>query len=264
MKKIIYSLVTSSLLFGGVMYAKDSYGDVNGQSITKEDISIFLRNPSVNFDTLPQKTKDDVLAQLADRMLLAQEALKSDVVNSAEFKTTLERIKSDLAFQLWAQNIAKSITIDDKQAQDFLNKNKPQFENFTSFKARHILVKTEDEAKKVIAELKKSKKAYEDFIKIAKEKTQDPSGKTTGGDLPWFEADKMVPEFSKATSELTVGTFSQTPVKTDYGYHIIYLEDKKAVELNVVKQVMLNELASAKIKNLLIELKKTAKITIAK
>lgn len=262
MRKLISSVVVSSILLGSSVYAKDSYGEVNGQLITKEDIAMLIRNPAVDFDALPKKTQDEVLTQLAEKILLSQEALKSNVINSPEFATALSKLRGDLALEFWMQDIAKNIVISTKEVEDFYAKNKDKFASATKYKAKHILVKTEDEAKKIIAELKKSKKPIEDFMKLAKEKTQDPSGKANGGDLGWFEANKMVPEFSKATSELKIGAFSLTPVKTDYGYHVIYLEDAKEIEMEQVKQVMVRELFSQKVKQISSELKKTAKITI--
>ena len=262
MTKII-SVFASLAIFATVnLSAKDVYGEVNGQKIDKTDIAMYLKNPNVDFDQLPQNTQTDILNRMTEKIIMMQEALKSDVVNSAEFKKSLEKVKGDLALEFWMQDVAKKITVSDKEADDFFAANKDKFASLTKYKARHILVKTEDEAKKIIAELKKSKKAFDDFIKIAKDKTQDPSGKTSGGDLGWFELGKMVPEFSNATKELKTGAFSQTPVKSDFGYHVIYLEDKKDIEKNQVKQIVLQNKFNEKIKELLTEFKKSAKIKI--
>jgi peptidyl-prolyl cis-trans isomerase C len=89
--------------------------------------------------------------------------------------------------------------------------------------ARHILVKTEDEAKAVIADLKKGG----DFAAIAKDKSNDPGTKATGGDLGWFVKEDMVPEFSDAAFKLQKGQYTETPVKTQFGYHVIMLLDRR-------------------------------------
>ena len=94
----------------------------------------------------------------------------------------------------------------------------------TEYKARHILVKTEDEAKNVIAQLDKGA----DFAKLAKEKSIGPSGKE-GGDLGWFSPDNMVKPFADAAAALKVGTYSKTPVHTQFGWHVIKLEDTRPV-----------------------------------
>jgi peptidyl-prolyl cis-trans isomerase C len=88
--------------------------------------------------------------------------------------------------------------------------------------ARHILVKTEDEAKEVIKELDAGK----DFAELAKEKSTDPN-KSDGGDLGYFARGRMVKEFEEAAFTMPVGTYSKTPVKTDFGYHVIKIEDKR-------------------------------------
>ena len=262
MTKII-SVFASLAIFATInLIAKDVYGEVNGQKIDKTDSAMYLKNPNLDCDKLPQNAQSDILNRMTEKIIMMQEALKSDVINSAEFKNSLEKVRGDLALEFWMQDMAKKIVVTDKEADEFFVANKDKFSSMTKYKARHILVKTEDEAKKIINELKKSKKVFDDFIKIAKEKTQDPSGKSTGGDLGWFELGKMVPEFSNATKELKNGSFSQSPVKSDFGFHVIYLEDKKEVEKNQVKQIVLQNKFNEKIKELLIDLKKSAKIKI--
>lgn len=264
MKKIISSVVASAILFGTTVYAKDIYAEVDGQKVTKEDIAMLIRNPNVDFDALPKTTQDEVMSQLVDKVLLSNMAMKSGIDKNPDFEQALQKLKSDLALEVWMQTIAKDIlaTITDKEASEFYTKNKDKFEQFTRYRAKHILVKSEKEANDIIKELGKSKKVYEDFTRLAKAKTQDPSGKESGGDLGWFEANKMVPEFSAATKNLKVGAFTNAPVKTDYGYHVIYLEDVKNIELAGVKQVLAREKFNIKIKEMTTELRKTAKITI--
>lgn len=262
MKKTLFLMTSIALLFTSNLNAKDVYGEVNGQKITKTDIAMLIKNPNIDFDKLPKKTQDDVLNQLVEKMLLTSEALKSGVSETEAFKDSLEKIKADLAFQFWAEDMAKKIVIADDEAQDFYKKNIDKFANLTKYRARHILVKTKEEAQGIIKELQKSKKLYEDFIKIANTKTEDPSGKTKGGDLGWFELGKMVPEFSNATRSLKVGSFTMTPVKTDYGYHVIYLEDKKEVELASVKQILVREKFAQQLKSLIDNLKKSAVIKL--
>ena len=93
----------------------------------------------------------------------------------------------------------------------------------STLEARHILVKTEKEAKDLIKTLNKSKKKEKKFIELAKTKSVGPTG-PKGGYLGKFPANQMVPEFASAASSLKKKTYSQTPVKTQFGYHVIYLE----------------------------------------
>jgi parvulin-like peptidyl-prolyl isomerase len=232
-KKSILSLSAALVLTTSNLMATDIqkvYATVNGKPITGADIAVAIKNPQVNFDTLPKETQKNILKGLIDKKLLSNVALNSDVVNDKVYKTTLkstiENIKEELAMQVWMQKELKKIKISDNEAKKYYNENKSKFIKPMELKARHILVKTKNEAQDIINKLNKSKDLKSEFIKLAKEKSTGPSGKN-GGDLGWFTKDKMVPEFSQAASSLKVNSITNEPVKTQYGYHVIYLEDKK-------------------------------------
>ena len=262
MKKTLLSLALSALIANSALLAKENYGDVNGQKITHDDIAMVIQNPAVDFDTLPKDTQDKVLNQIVETKLLSGEALKRDIVKTQEFETKLQNLKSSLALQYWMQDTMKSIALSDKEVDDFYTKNKEKFADMTQYKARHILVKTEDEAKKIITTLSKSKNPTDDFSKLAKEKTLDPSGKANGGDLGWFEAGKMVPEFANVIKSLPTKAFTKTPVKTPYGYHVIFLEDSRPVDKATVKQVASRDVFNQKVNAKITELRKSAKINL--
>jgi parvulin-like peptidyl-prolyl isomerase len=120
----------------------------------------------------------------------------------------------------------KNVSVSDKDAKDFYNKNKEKFKVPATLEARHILTKTENEAKAIIKDLDKAKDKKATFVELAKSKSVGPSG-PKGGYLGKFTENQMVPEFSKAAKALNKGKYSATPVKTQFGYHVIYLEDKK-------------------------------------
>ena len=133
----------------------------------------------------------------------------------------------------------------------------------TEYKARHILVEKEAEAKDIIARLKKDAGA---FAKLAKEKSKDPGSGARGGDLGWFDVSRMVPEFGAAVSKLEKGAITQEPVKTQFGYHVIQLEDSKPVEpppFEEVKPMLSEQLQQQNLKKQLDDLKAKAKIEIA-
>ena len=113
--------------------------------------------------------------------------------------------------------------------KDVYHTNKEEFNEKESVHARHILVKTEDEAKAIISQLKPKSGAVlkEKFIELAKEKSTGPSG-PKGGDLGFFGKGQMVPSFDAKVFDMKVGTITTEPVKTQFGYHVIYLEEKKA------------------------------------
>ncbi len=133
--------------------------------------------------------------------------------------------------------------------EQFVKEQKPQ----DQVNAKHILVKTEDEAKAVIADLKKGG----DFAAIAKDKSNDPGTKPTGGDLGWFTKDEMVPEFADAAFKLQKGQYTETPIKTQFGYHVILLVDRRTAppptledSRQQVGQLLQGELIEQKVKEL--------------
>ncbi len=165
---------------------------------------------------------------LVERKLLIQDALKSGIENTEDYKKKLNALKKELALTLWMEQEAKKIesSTTQKDLKEFYENNKNNFKTPPQLKARHILVKTKEEAEAIIKSLESSKDVKSDFIKLAQEKSIGPSGKS-GGDLGWFPLDRMVPEFSEAADRLKKGEFTKEPVKTQFGYHVIYLEDKK-------------------------------------
>jgi peptidyl-prolyl cis-trans isomerase C len=269
-RKLVLSLVTALAIATSSLSAKDVYATVDGENITKEDIAVVLRNPQVNFDTLPEKSQEMVISQLVEKKLLTKSAMQSGVEKNASFKEALEKIKKDLALEIWMQEEFKKVQVTDKEVSDYFAQNPDQFVTPEKLNARHILVQTEEEAKSIIKTLEASKNKLEDFIELAKTKSTGPTGKN-GGSLGEFAANQMVPEFSNAASALKKGTYSKTPVKTQFGYHVIYLEDKTPSkkltfeEVKVqIKQVITQEKFRNNIKEIVTKLKESAKINIVK
>jgi parvulin-like peptidyl-prolyl isomerase len=231
-------MAIASLLLVSVCNAETSYGTVNGDNITADEVNQIVGVQGMKFDTLDKNMQKKVLDMIVDRKLLAQNASKAGLEKTDEFKQKLEMIKKDLTLNLWMEQEAKKIEKSTKESElkEFYEKNKKNFETPAELKASHILVKTEDEAKAIIKSLDGAKDVKAEFAKLAKEKSTGPSG-ANGGDLGWFPASKMVPEFSVAANKLAKGTFTKEPVKTQFGYHIIYLEDKKPAGIKKFDEV---------------------------
>ena len=270
--KIISSSAVA-ILISSTLYAKDVsqkvYAQVNGYKITEADVALLLKG-KVKLNQLPKQTQKQIIDQLIERKLLAIKAMHSDVVNSKEYKQTLkkmvENLKQDLALQLWANELMKKVKVNDKELKEYYEQNKYMFKVPPQLKARHILVKTKKEANKIIDILKNAKNLKDKFIELAKSSSIGPSGKN-GGDLGWFTPDKMVREFSEAAMLLNKGEFTKTPVKTQFGYHIIYLEDKKNDKTlsfdeikEQLKQRLIQEKFSKKLKDIVENSKAKAKI----
>ena len=269
MKKMVFGSLVAMIL--GVSLNATVYATVNGYDIKDQDIKVLMRSiPGATFEKLPPATQKKIVQQAIERHLLAQKAIKSGIENDPAYKKALEGIKSDLALELWMKKEYSSVNVDEKSIKDYYNKNSDKFIKPSRAKARHILVKTKKEAEDIIAQLKglKGDALEKKFIELAKTKSTGPSGKN-GGELGWFNKRQMVKPFSDATFALKKGEITTKPVKTQFGYHIILLEDKeigKKATLAEVKPQIENALRMEKfrkkVSGIAKGLKKGAKITI--
>jgi len=240
--KILYALIFAATLSSG-----QTLVTVNGAAITQEDVDSALMNATQGrFNQVPEdkqaEFRQQVLQQLIGTELVYGDAKKTGVLNSKEFKAEYtkvqERVKKQLAIQVWQKQQLDQINISEKELKNYYDKNKEEFNEKESVHARHILVKTEDEANKIILELKSlSGTALKDrFIELAKTKSTGPSG-PKGGDLGFFTQGQMVPAFNDTVFNMKVGTITPSPVSTQFGFHIIYLEEKKSSTLRKFSEV---------------------------
>lgn len=232
MNRTIRNLTIATLLVGASLQAK-TYATVDGDAITEQNIAVLMQSfpGNATYDKLPEAQQKKVLEQAVEQKLLSKHALKNkELTDSDVYKELLQGAKEKIALELWMKGQLESLNISDKDAKAFFDSNKDKFVKPERVKARHILLKTEDEAKDVIKELQSAgKKSQEKFIDLAKSKSTGPSGKN-GGDLGWFQEGQMVPEFSKEAFSLKPGTFSSKPVQTKFGYHVVLVEEKEAQE----------------------------------
>ncbi|MEA3330655.1 MAG: peptidylprolyl isomerase [Campylobacterota bacterium] len=243
--KIAKRFLTTLLLAGSIASAQ-TLVTVNGTAISQNDVDTALMNATQGrFNQVPAdkqvEFRKQVLESLIAKELIFGDAKKTGVLESKDFKTEYEkvqkRVKKELAIQVWQKNELDKVKVSNKELKSYYDKNKEEFNEKESVHARHILVKTEDEAKSVIADLKslKGEALKSKFIELAKSKSTGPSG-PKGGDLGYFAQGQMVPEFNDKVFTMSVGTVS-TPVKTQFGYHVIYLEDKKAKKTRAFTEV---------------------------
>lgn len=238
MKKILIGSMVAFALLQSASFAKD-YAKVNGNAITEKDIAPLMRSlPGVAFEQLPEDAKGQIIHQAIERKLLIEQAKKEKVQSSKEFKEALANIEEELTLEVWMRKQMEKIKVTDAEISQFYNQNKSKFVQPEMVKASHILVSSENDAKAIIADLKKAgKNADARFNEIIREKMQNGSARD-GGNLGYFAKNQMVPEFSNAAFKLNKGTYTTTPVKTQFGYHVIFVEDKKAagtLALNDVK-----------------------------
>jgi len=269
---MIKKIALASMVLLTVAQAEESYGTVNGIQITEADIASTIGQAGISFKTLDPKMQKRVLDMVVDRKLLAQEAQKSGIENTEEYKTQLASMKKDLALDLWMRKEMKTLeaSFTKEKLQEEYKKNKKLYSTPKQLKARHILVKTEDGAKAIIKELDSAKDKKAKFIELAKAKSTGPSGKD-GGDLGWFDLKMMVPEFSSATDKLKESEYTEIPVKTQFGYHIIMLDGRKEASIKpfeAVEAQIKNSLAGKafadRMKKKTQELRNDAKIELKK
>jgi len=205
--------------------------------------------------------RKQVLEQLVAKELVYDNAKKTGILDSKDFKERYEevskRIKKEIAIQLWQKREVDKIVISEKEMKKYYDENKEEFNEKASVHARHILVKTEEEAQSIISELKgfKGRALKDKFIELAKSKSTGPSG-SNGGDLGYFAQGQMVPEFNDKAFSMKPGTITLTPVKTQFGYHIIYIEDKKpetTKSFTEVKNIISNRLKLEKAKSIILD-----------
>lgn len=196
---------------------------VNGVEIHQSDVDIADADIGQNLPQPPgDARKEAIVAYLIDVAILAQAASAKKLDASPDFAARLAYAKNKVLMETLLADITKTAATEaemKKLYDESVAKMQPEDE----VRARHILVKTEDEAKDVIKKLK----AGADFEKLAREISIDPSAKTNGGDLEYFTKGQMVAEFSDAAFKLNKGQVSETPVKSQFGYHVIKVEDKR-------------------------------------
>ena len=196
---------------------------VDGVEVRESDLALAEEDLGSN---IPQQLagdarRDFILSYLTDIMLVAKAADGKKVADTPDFKTKLNFIRSKLLMETILQSEGKA-SVTEQAMKKVYDDAVKQMGGDEEVRARHILVQTEDEAKKILADLKKGA----NFETVAKEKSKDPSAAAQGGDLGFFTKDQMVPEFADVAFKLQKGELSD-PVKSQFGWHIIKVEDKR-------------------------------------
>ncbi|MBR0691158.1 peptidylprolyl isomerase [Bradyrhizobium manausense] len=211
------------LAFAGPLRAADDpvLAKVNGAEIKKSDVTMAEEELGPSLAQMDPATKDEnVLSFLIDMKIVAKAAEDKKVADGEEFKKRMAFARNRLLMDSLLAQEGKAATTDDAMKKVYEEASK-QITGEQEVRARHILVETEDEAKAVKAELDKGA----DFAELAKKKSKDP-GSADGGDLGFFTKEQMVPEFSAVAFSLEPGKISD-PVKSQFGWHVIKVEEKR-------------------------------------
>ncbi len=275
MKKLLAVFISVSLLviFSGCAQKGEKKGPylakVGNATITQADFEREMKNLPPFAQKLFEgpEGKEKFLQELVKKELLYQEALKKGLDKDPEYASKIEDYKKiTLITQLLEKELEAKAKVTEQDAKEYYEKHKNELASVSQIKASHILVKTEDEAKKIIEKLKKGG----DFAAIAKQSSIDPGSAKNGGDLGYFSSGQMVPEFEAAALKLNPGEISE-PVKTKFGYHIIKVTDKKMgkpVEYEKIKNVLMQRMTAEKQRDVfdsyIESLKKNYKVEINK
>ena len=232
---------------------------VNGQEIHKSDV---MRELAALPPQLQQVPVEQIYPQLLDRMidakLLIAQGYAEKVNETADFKERMKRAEERIITDVTLREKIKPMVTDDKIKalyDEIVKHSTPEEE----VRARHILVKTEKEAKDIIEQLGKGG----DFNKLATEKSTDTASAQQGGDLGYFSKKAMVKPFADAAFAMKAGEYSKTPVKSDFGFHVIKVEDKrksKPVELEKVKPQLEAKVSDQAANEYVETMKKNAKV----
>jgi peptidyl-prolyl cis-trans isomerase C len=222
-----------SLSAGPVMAQEDPLiAKVNGVEVHQSDLTMAEEDVGQNAQALTGDAKRDYLLQYVSDVILAAKAAEAKkVADQTEFKGRLAFMRNKLLMETLLQQEGKASVTPEAMKKVYEDAVK-QIGNEQEVRARHILVPTEDEAKAILAEIKKGT----DFSELAKQKSKDPGAAAEGGDLGYFTKEQMVPEFAEVAFRLEKGQVSD-PVKTQFGWHIIKVEDKRAKPVPTFEQV---------------------------
>ncbi len=267
MKKIIASLFVVLLTQFAIAKAEDKIlAKVDGKDVRESEIKDTITSyasmnalgddAAFNYDSLSKDVKDEIIKSIILGDLVLKEAKLAKIDESVDYKKALVFAEKQLAQKFYLDKIIKENVTEAKLKEKYKQMSEQQA-NKEEFKVSHILVKTEEEAKDIKSKLDKGA----DFASLAKEFSLD-GNKEDGGSLGYFSNGQMVPAFEEATAALKIGQISN-PVKTDFGYHIIKLEDKRKVKIDNFEKMrsrIYDSMAAEYIQDYFLQLQKQNKV----
>jgi len=262
--KLQWKILTTPVLCLSLGLASQAYAapsdvvaTVNGSAIQQKDVDGYIRD----FKLTPEQAQrhDLIINELVSRELVYQDAMKKKLDKRADVVAELEQVRIKILLNAAVREAVQANPVTDDEMQKEYQAQLPKMQQ-QEYRARHILVKTEDEAKSLITALDRGT----DFSTLANEKSLDSSAQN-GGDLGWFPATQMVEPFAKAVASMQKGSYSKTPVETQFGWHIIALDDTRegqAPDFESLKPQLQNFLQQRHIAAYLEKLRSGAKVDI--
>lgn len=261
--KFTQTLIAVAILsLTSTAYAADSIATVNGKQIKQSIFDYIAKDAAARGQKIDAQVKEAIVNKLVDSELVYQEAQKLGLDKQPDYLAREELSRRELLSNTYLQDFVKKNPISDADTKAAYEQYKKTYGD-KEFSALHILVKTEAEAKDIIAQLGKGG----NFAKIAKEKSMDTGSKEKGGDLGWFSPASMVKPFSDAVAGLQKGATSATPVQSQFGWHVIKLVDTRPAQplaYDKVKEGLQKNLQQRNLEKMMADLRSKAKVDIAK
>ena len=232
------AVLAASLTLAAPLVFAQNIAIVNGKAVPKARVDAMvdqiLKNqqpgqpPQARTPELEQKVKDEIVM----REIFIQEAERRGLQGSADYKAQMEFARQSILIRALFQDFEKKNTVSDAEARAEYDKIKAA-NGDKEYRARHILVENEADAKAILAQLKAGAK----FEELAQKNSKDPGSAENGGDLDWANPGNYVPEFSQALIKLQKGQTTDVPVKSQFGWHIIKLEDVRDTQFPAFDEV---------------------------
>lgn len=241
MKKSVFAIGALSLALGATLLPATAMAQnvaiVNGKAVPKARVDALLEQVQRQAQSTGRQLPPDIERLARDQIVLneifTQEAERRGLAGTPEYRRQMELVRQNVLIQSLFQDFEKKNPVTDAEIQAEYDKFKAQAGSEKEYRARHILVEKEDEAKRLIAQIKGGA-SFED---LAKKNSKDPGSAANGGDLDWAEAGSYVPEFSQAMVRLNKGQVTDAPVKSQFGFHVIKLEDVREAQFPPLEDV---------------------------
>ena len=253
----LFGALSLALAAPALAQNKGAFATVNGQAIPQSVYDAFVAEQKAQGAPDSPELQNAVKEELVRREILAQEAKKKGMDKNPNIQGQIELAKQAVLIRAYLSDYVKANPISEAQLKaeyDVIKNNLGS----TEYKSRHVLVEKEEEAKAIIAKLDKGEK----FSELAKQ-SKDPGSKDKGGELGWSSPAAYVKPFGEALTKLKKGEYTKTPVQSDFGYHVIQLDDSRPANpppFDQVKPQMQQRASQQQIETLVKELRSKAKV----
>lgn len=222
MPKTLFALAAAAVFALPLAATAQNIAVVNGKAVPKARVDVLIKQAQRAGQQVGPEVQQQARDQVILREIFAQEAERRGIAASPDFRDQLTLARESILIRELFEDFKRKNPVTDAEAKAEYDKFKAQASG-TEYKARHILVEKEEDAKKLISEIKAGAK----FEDVAKKNSKDTGSAENGGDLDFAKPDAYVPEFGQAMAKLKKGEMTETPVKTQFGWHIIRLEDTR-------------------------------------